>query len=116
MPSLSLMSNPRSAACGLAKPSRRYEIVALTVSLSRKRHSADLLAAAAAFDEAFDDAAAQLARMTVYRKAAADTSHLLDEVHQAGVEVVLDEGEGAELDASADAGGDFLQRVPGGAL
>src|SRR5437016_10577111 len=101
MPSLSDISIPSTP-----------RIAALILGLDGP--SSHLFAGAAAADEAFQHAAAQFPCLAVYRKTAAGTSHLIHEIHQACVEVILDERECAGLDAGLGAGVDLFERVPGG--
>src|SRR5438132_14058106 len=75
----------------------------------RKNLRSDVFARAAAIDEAVEHVATELPRRAIDGEAAASPRHLIDEVHQAQIEVVLDQREGAEADAGAGAGVDFFQ-------
>src|SRR5262249_11912928 len=69
-----------------------------------------------AADETVQHIPAQITGSTVHRQAPTLAGHLIDEIHQPKIIIVLNEGKGAEPDPLAGAGVDLLQGVPGGPL
>src|SRR5262249_50680427 len=76
----------------------------------------DVLSGPTAVDEAVEHIAAELTRRAVDGHAVAGSRHLIDEVLQAEIEVILDQREGAQANAGGGAGLHFLQRRPRRAL
>ena len=88
-------------------------LACITARKAVRSHRASL---PAAFMKTVDHHVAQVLGVAVGGNSAGDLGHLLDEVHQAKIEIILDEGEAGEMDALCGAAFGFGESDPRGSL